>query len=92
MPGAVYRPVGVVCPAALCRVCPMVSDPLPDKGVRMRFAALCKSFVKLCVGLGVTFGGLGLVLAFGMLAWIGMPVLAVGLGVMSSAIDELATE
>jgi hypothetical protein len=57
----------------------------------VRLGTLLKSFVKLCVGLSVTFGGLGLVLAFGMLAFIGMPVLAVGLGLLSSAVDDLAT-
>jgi hypothetical protein len=55
----------------------------------MSLLTLFVSFVKICVGLCVTFGGLGLVLAFGMLAWIGMPVLAVGLGILSAAINDL---
>jgi hypothetical protein len=39
------------------------------------------------VGLAITYAGLGAVLSFGLFAWIGMPILAVGLGVLSAAID-----
>jgi hypothetical protein len=53
------------------------------------FRKALRTFVKLCVGLSVTFAALGAVLAFGMFAFVGMPLLAVGLGVMSSAISEI---
>jgi hypothetical protein len=48
-----------------------------------------KTFVNLCLGLSVTFAALGLILAFGIFAFIGMPLLAVGLGLLSSAIDDV---
>jgi hypothetical protein len=57
----------------------------------MGFVKLFATFLRICVGLGVTFAGLGAVLAFGMFAWIGMPLLAVGLGLLSSAIDEVGS-
>jgi hypothetical protein len=50
---------------------------------------LVATFLKICVGVSVTFAGLGAVLAFGMFAFVGMPLLAVGLGLLSSAIDEV---
>jgi hypothetical protein len=43
----------------------------------------------LTAGLCVVFAGLGAVLAFGMFAWIGMPILAVGLGLLSAGIAEI---
>jgi hypothetical protein len=48
-----------------------------------------KTLIKLGLGLSITFAALGAVLAFGMFAWLGMPLLAVGLGVLSSAIGEI---
>jgi hypothetical protein len=47
------------------------------------------AFLRICLGLGVTFAGLGAVLAFGVFAFIGMPLLAIGLGLLSSAIDDV---
>jgi hypothetical protein len=55
----------------------------------MGFIKVLGTFLKLCAGLAVTFAGLGAILAFGMFAFIGMPLLVVGLGVLSSAIDEV---
>ncbi len=49
---------------------------------------LLQTFLTVCVGLSVTFAALGLVLAFGIFAFIGMPLLAIGLGLLSSAIDD----
>ena len=49
---------------------------------------LLKKFVNVCLGLSVTFAALGLILAFGIFAFIGMPLLAIGLGLLSSAIDD----
>jgi hypothetical protein len=48
-----------------------------------------KTFLALCLGLSVTFSALGLILAFGIFAFIGMPLLAIGLGLLSSAIDDV---
>ena len=50
---------------------------------------LLKTFLGLCLGLSVTFAGLGLILAFGIFAFIGMPLLAIGLGLLSAAIDDV---
>ncbi|MGH9117185.1 MAG: hypothetical protein ACRD0A_04715 [Acidimicrobiales bacterium] len=41
----------------------------------------------LLLGVAVAFAGFGLVVAFGVLAFIGMPLLIVGLGVISAATD-----
>ena len=48
-----------------------------------------KTIAALTIGISVAFSGLGLVLAFGMFAWLGMPILIVGLGVLSAAIEEI---
>jgi hypothetical protein len=55
----------------------------------MGFRKTLGTFVLLCAGVCVVFAGLGAVLAFGMFAWIGMPILAIGLGLMSAAIAEI---
>jgi hypothetical protein len=43
--------------------------------------------VMLLLGVAVAFAGFGLVVAFGVLAFIGMPLLIVGLGFTSAATD-----
>ena len=43
----------------------------------------------IAIGVGVFFAGMGATLAFGMFAFIGMPVLVVGLGLLSAAIDDI---
>jgi len=48
---------------------------------------MIRQLLHIMAGLAITFGGLGLCLAFGMFAWIGVPILAVGLGVLSTAVD-----
>jgi hypothetical protein len=48
--------------------------------------AIC---LRMATGLGVTFAGLGAILAFGMFVYVGIPLLAVGLGIFSAAIDEI---
>ena len=50
---------------------------------------LLKTFLNICLGLSLTFSGLGLILAFGIFAFIGMPLLAIGLGLLSAAIDDV---
>jgi hypothetical protein len=50
---------------------------------------MIRQLLHIMVGLAITFGGLGLCLAFGMFAWIGVPILAVGLGVLSTAVDRV---
>jgi hypothetical protein len=44
--------------------------------------------LKITAGLGLSFTGLGATVAFGLFAFIGVPMLAVGLGLLSAAIDE----
>jgi len=39
------------------------------------------------VGLILTFAGLGMTVAFGVLAIIGMPILVLGLGFLSAALE-----
>jgi hypothetical protein len=43
----------------------------------------------IAIGVGVFFAGMGATLAFGVLAFIGMPMLVVGLGLLSAAIDDI---
>jgi hypothetical protein len=42
----------------------------------------------LLAGLSLSFAGFGMVAAFGVLAFIGMPLLFVGLGLVSASIDS----
>jgi hypothetical protein len=48
-----------------------------------------KTMLALLTGIGVFVTGMGLTMAFGLLAFIGMPILVVGLGLLSAAIDEI---
>ena len=48
-----------------------------------------RTMVGLAIGIGVFFAGMGATLAFGVLAFIGMPLLVVGLGLLSAAIDDI---
>jgi hypothetical protein len=48
-----------------------------------------KTMLGLLVGISVFVTGMGLTMAFGLLAFIGMPLLVVGLGLLSAAIDEI---
>ena len=48
-----------------------------------------KTMVAPFLGIGVFVTGTGLTMAFGALAFIGMPILVVGLGLLSAAIDEI---
>lgn len=50
-----------------------------------------REFVHILVGLAITLGALGLCLSFGIFAFIGMPMLAVGLGVLGCAIDRVSS-
>jgi hypothetical protein len=42
----------------------------------------------IMLGLVVTFAGLGATVAFGYFAFLGVPLLVVGLGILSAAIDS----
>jgi hypothetical protein len=53
------------------------------------FVKHVETFLALCLGLSVTFAALGAILAFGMFAFSGVPLLAVGLGLLSAAIDDV---
>jgi hypothetical protein len=46
--------------------------------------------VMLLAGVSVAFAGFGLVVAFGVLAFIGMPLLFIGLGLISASINPEA--
>jgi hypothetical protein len=48
-------------------------------------------FVLLVIGIPVAFGGLGLVATFGILSFLGMPLLIIGLGCISGAIGPATT-
>ena len=48
-----------------------------------------KTMAALLIGISVFATGLGLTLAFGLLAFIGMPILVIGLGLLSAAIDSI---
>jgi hypothetical protein len=51
--------------------------------------AALKQIVAIIIGISVTFAALGLILAFGLFAWIGIPLLAIGLGLLSAAVDDV---
>ncbi len=48
-----------------------------------------RTAIAIAIGFSVFVTGLGITLAFGMFAFIGMPILIVGLGLLSAAIDEI---
>jgi hypothetical protein len=48
-----------------------------------------KTMLGLLIGISFFATGMGLTMAFGLLAFIGMPMLVVGLGLLSAAIDEI---
>ena len=51
--------------------------------------AALKQILAIIVAISVTFAALGLILAFGLFAWLGIPLLAVGLGLLSAAVDDV---
>ena len=48
-----------------------------------------KNMLGLLIGISLFATGMGLTMAFGLLAFIGMPMLIIGLGVLSAAIDDI---
>jgi hypothetical protein len=48
-----------------------------------------RQILAIIIGISVTFAALGLILAFGLFAWLGVPLLAIGLGLLSAAIDDV---
>jgi hypothetical protein len=50
--------------------------------------AVIKQSLGMILGLGLAFGGLGATVAFGVFAFIGMPMLVLGLGIFSAALDS----
>lgn len=48
-----------------------------------------KNMLGLLIGISIFATGMGLTMAFGLLAFIGMPMLVVGLGLLSAAIDDI---
>jgi hypothetical protein len=49
--------------------------------------AFVKQMLAVMLGLAVFFAGLGATVAFGYFAMVGVPMLVVGLGILSAAID-----
>lgn len=45
-------------------------------------------FLGLLLGLSVTFAGLGATVSFGYFVYLGIPMLALGLGILSAAIES----
>ena len=50
--------------------------------------AAVKQFLGIVAGLSLAFAGLGATVAFGVFAFIGMPMLVLGLGIFSAALDS----
>jgi hypothetical protein len=50
--------------------------------------AVVKQFLGVVAGLSLAFAGLGATVAFGVFAVIGMPMLILGLGIFSAALDS----
>jgi len=48
-----------------------------------------KQMLALLIGISIFATGMGLTMAFGLLAFIGMPMLVVGLSLLSAAIDDI---
>jgi hypothetical protein len=48
-----------------------------------------KTLAAITIGISIAFTGLGVTLAFGMFAWLGMPILIVGLGLLSAAVESI---
>ena len=51
--------------------------------------AMLRTMAAIAIGFSVLVTGLGITLAFGMFAFLGMPILIVGLGLLSAAIDDI---
>ena len=51
------------------------------------FVATTTRFAYIVAGLSLTFAGLGATVAFGVFAFIGVPMLVLGLGLLSVGID-----
>ena len=49
---------------------------------------MVKQFLGIAGGLSLAFAGLGATVAFGVFAFIGMPMLVLGLGIFSAALDS----
>ena len=58
-------------------------------GVVAVFVKTLKTLAAITIGISIAFMGLGLTLAFGMFAWLGMPILIVGLGLLSAAVESI---
>ena len=47
-----------------------------------------KQFLGIVTGLALAFAGLGATVAFGVFAFVGMPMLVIGLGIFSASLDS----
>jgi formate hydrogenlyase subunit 3/multisubunit Na+/H+ antiporter MnhD subunit len=50
---------------------------------------MLRQLLHIMAGLAITLPGLGLCFAFGVFSFIGIPLVAIGLGVLSTAIDRV---
>ena len=53
------------------------------------FLKTLKALAAIAIGISIAFTGLGVTLAFGMFAWLGIPILVVGLGLLSAAVESI---
>ena len=53
------------------------------------FLKTLKTLAAIAIGISIAFTGLGVTLAFGMFAWLGIPILVVGLGLLSAAVESI---
>lgn len=53
------------------------------------FLKTLKTMAAIAIGISIAFTGLGVTLAFGMFAWLGIPILVVGLGLLSAAVESI---
>jgi len=58
-------------------------------GLVAMFLKTLKTLAAIAIGISIAFTGLGVTLAFGMFAWLGIPILVVGLGLLSAAVESI---
>jgi hypothetical protein len=63
--------------------------PTRPRGATRRFGHALLRVLLILPGAALAVTGMGLTLAFGVFAFIGIPLLAVGLGLLTAAIDDI---
>lgn len=67
---------------------PHTARPSRRREAAHRIGHVVRSALLLIPGIALAVTGMGLTLAFGLFAFIGIPLLAVGLGLVTAAIDR----